>query len=192
MCHWIEKSNETVLDSKWLKIEKKAFAIEDGIEVPEYYIINNNDSALCVCYLESKNQFVLIRQYRPGIEKNTICHPGGRLEDKDNSIIDGALRELLEETGFTPYNTVALGKFAQIPAIATAHVHLFLVFCSSTNKLTPSPDPTEDLEIITIEKDNLISLINSGKMDCIACIAASYRALDLLDKSANKAINSGN
>jgi ADP-ribose pyrophosphatase len=69
--------------------------LPNGREIIEYYIVERQDSAICVCQIDG--QVLLVRQYRPGIGKTTLCHPGGRIEKDDQSPVQGALRKLLEE-----------------------------------------------------------------------------------------------
>jgi 8-oxo-dGTP pyrophosphatase MutT (NUDIX family) len=113
----------------------------------------------------------------PGIEKSTCCCTGGRLEDEDRSPVDGALRELLEETGLSPKVVRDFGAFAQIPAVETGRVHLFLVECEAAPLRPNNRDHTEDIFIEFVPITRLEELIAAGDMDCVACVAASYKLL---------------
>jgi len=177
---WLETSSQVLLDSQWLKVSVKSFDLPNGAHIPEYYIIEKQDSALAVCYLEDEDRFVLVRQYRPGVGKHTTCHPGGLLDASDASPLKGALRELLEETGYRAYKTVDLGSFAPAPAFWTNHVHIYLVYCRSVSRTAATPEPTEDLELVSLPRAALLSVVNSGEMDCTLCALASYRALEAL------------
>jgi ADP-ribose pyrophosphatase len=143
--------------------------------VPEYYIVKRGDSAICVCRIG--DNVMLVRQYRPGIRKVTLCHPGGRIEEADDSTVQGVLRELLEETGLVPDEIRALGKFAQIPAVETDYVHLFVANCTKASDGFGKPDVTEDLSTELVPVAQLEHIIEVGGMDCVACVAASYRLL---------------
>jgi 8-oxo-dGTP pyrophosphatase MutT (NUDIX family) len=120
---------------------------------------------------------MLVRQYRPGIRKVTLCHPGGRIEEADGSTVRGVLRELLEETGLVPDEIRALGRFAQIPAVETDYVHLFVANCTKASDGFGKPDVTEDLSTELVPVAQLEHIIEAGVMDCVACVAASYRVL---------------
>ena len=172
---WQRKTRETVLDSPWMRVYKDKYILPDGQQIPDYFIWESGDSALCVCRI-GEDKILLTRQYRPGIEKYTVCHPGGRLESSDASPVSGAIRELLEETGYSPQKVISLGTFGQVPAITPNRVHIFLVQCEPLpNQPTPEPSEKIDVELVPIPK--LKELIASGDMDCIACVAASYLAL---------------
>jgi 8-oxo-dGTP pyrophosphatase MutT (NUDIX family) len=122
----------------------------------------------------------LVRQYRPGIKRVTLCHPGGRIEKGDPSPVHGALRELLEETGLKSDRVRRMGAFAQIPAVETGRVHMYLVDCSSLASDLAGLDTTEDLAIVLRPISELPALVASGEMDCLGCVAASWRLLLML------------
>lgn len=172
---WRRTSRKTVLDSLWIRVYEDEYIVPDGQKLPHYFIWESGDSALCVCQV-GEDKVLLTRQYRPGIEKYTICHPGGRLEPSDASPVSGATRELLEETGYVPKQVTPLGKFGQIPAMTPNRIHIFLVQCEpSPNQPTPEPSEKIDVKLLPISK--LEELITSGEMDCVACVAATYLAL---------------
>jgi hypothetical protein len=73
---WQRVANRVVLDSPWLRVTLNSFVLPEGRRIPEYYIVERSDAAICVCRVGA--QVLLVRQYRPGIGKETLCHPGGR------------------------------------------------------------------------------------------------------------------
>ena len=174
---WQRETRKTVLDSPWIKVHEDSYVLPDGQQIPHYFIWESGDSALCVCKI--RENVLLTRQYRPGIEKQTVCHPGGRLESLDVSPVSGAMRELLEETGYSPRKITPLGTFGQIPAITPNRVYVFLVECESSAS-QPSREPSEKIEVELVPITKLEGLVASGEMDCIACVAATYLALNTI------------
>lgn len=182
MNKWITIKSDIALDTSWITVSKNSFQIPGGALIPEYYIIQQNDSAVCPCFVDGR--FVLVKQYRPGVEKFVICHPGGRVDSDDKNPLAAASRELIEETGCVAKATIPLGSFAQIPAISTGRVHMFLVFC---DRLTPElscPEESEQVSVLLKTPEELLAHIESGDMDCAACVCATYRALEYINKSA--------
>lgn len=171
---WQRQTRKKVLDSEWIKVFEDSYTLPNGHQIPHYFIWESSNSALCVCKIDDK--VLLTQQYRPGIEKHTVCHPGGRLESQDSSPMSGALRELLEETGYSPHKVTPIGNFGQIPAITPNRVHFFLVECKPSPGLS-KPDASEKIDTRLVPIEELKSLIASGEMDCVACIAATYLAL---------------
>lgn len=174
---WKVLASKKLVDSPWLQVFENSYELPNGAVIPTYYLTERSDSVLCACFTGS--HFVMVRQYRPGIQESTLCHPGGRLEAEDSSPVSGALRELLEETGYQPVSVEPLGAFAQIPAVSAAKVHLFVVRCEASAQ--DRPDATEDLSVILLTPSELEAAINAGQVNCVACVALSYRALRRLN-----------
>lgn len=173
---WQRIVKKLVVDSPWMKVYENSYRLPNGINLSHYYIWETGDSALCFCRV--KDQAVLVRQYRPGIEKVTLCHPGGRLESSDISPSSGALREVLEETGFVSKSIKKIGSFGQVPALSPNRLHLFLVDCKKKQAALPlRHDHAEDIAIELVPLHKLEEVIGSGVMDCIACVALTYRVL---------------
>jgi ADP-ribose pyrophosphatase YjhB (NUDIX family) len=107
----------------------------------------------------------------------------GVLTAEDKSPVHGALRELLEETGLAPDRVRHLGAFGQIPAVETGRVHMYLVDCSLAKRAVLNLDATEDLSTLLVPISKLGSIIENGDMDCLACVAATYKLLLLQGES---------
>lgn len=180
MSGWIRDTSRIVLENPWLKVREDSYSLPNGNKIPKYYIEERADSAISVCVIGS--DVLLVRQYRPGLEKKTLCHPGGRVEASDSSAKAGGLRELLEETGYTPTTCDILGVFGQIPAVSTAKIHVLMVECAGDKKRSPTHDPNEDIEVEVVPISTLRDIIARGDMDCVACVAASYMALSRLGR----------
>lgn len=73
----------------------------------------------------SRDEFVLIKQFRTAAEDILWEFPAGTLE-KGESPLFCAKREIIEETGFEAKHWKKLGKFMPAPGISTEMMHLFL------------------------------------------------------------------
>src|SRR5579859_5168356 len=69
--------------------------------------------------------FVLVRQYRIGIDAPTLEIPGGVIDDGQEPAF-AALRELREETGYGGGTLVSLGATQPNPALQNNWHHMFL------------------------------------------------------------------
>ena len=112
-------------------------------------------------------EVLFIKQFRHGIQSETLEIPGGIIEENEVPI-DGAKRELLEETGYSSNEWVDLGFVSPNPAIQSNLCYVFLAKnVVKTNDTDFDPDeeifsklvPLDKLsETIALEVNNAIVL----------------------------------
>tara|TARA_B100000963_G_scaffold354716_1_gene371695 strand:+ start:873 stop:1370 length:498 start_codon:yes stop_codon:yes gene_type:complete len=90
-----------VFKTKWFNITKFNY------EQSEYFKLNQPEGIVILPHTKD-NKLILIEQYRPCQKRKTIEFPSGCLE-KNESNLDCAKRELLEETGYTANSWDLLG-----------------------------------------------------------------------------------
>src|SRR5918996_3382897 len=102
-----------------------------------------------VLALTKKGEVILIRQYRHGVCDVLWEFPGG--------VVEGAKRELLEETGYTASNVIPLGKLYPNPAFQTNTLYCFLAL-DAERVGEQNLDAGEDIEVPLVPLDQLIEL----------------------------------
>lgn len=84
------------------------------------------DEIATLCYVIDGDEVLLIKQKR-GIGEGNINGPGGKVEEKDNSIKEAAIREVKEEVEVTPENVEKVGEVDFIFGDNPFHqVHVYL------------------------------------------------------------------
>lgn len=100
-----------------------------------------------------KNEILLIRQFRPPVNRHVIEFPAG-LNDKGDTIEEAARRELLEETGYYARHLTFLAEgplsSGASGEILTVYLARDLEFVGITDR-----DETEDIEVIARPLANL-------------------------------------
>jgi 8-oxo-dGTP pyrophosphatase MutT (NUDIX family) len=110
-----------------------------------------------------KNEIVLIRQYRFGADRVELEIPGGAVNDGEPPL-EAGLRELLEETGYAGEHGRIIGKVCPNPAIQDNFCYTVLV--ENVKKVAkPMLDEMEDIEVLTMSKDETFALIQNGTIN---------------------------
>ena len=138
----------------------------------DFYVIESLEW-VNVIPVTKENEVILIRQYRHGIQDVTLEIPGGIVEPGDTPL-EGARRELREETGYTDGDMVCLGMVHSNPAIFNNRCHTYLALdCQQDGE--QSLDDKEDIEVVIKQLDEIPGLIKEGAISHSLILAAFYR-----------------
>ncbi len=95
---WDVLESEHLFNRPWLTVRRDTVRLPNGTVHPEYYVLEY-PSWINVIAITVEGKFVMVKQYRHGlgIVATELC--AGVVEEGEDPL-DGARRELLEETGF--------------------------------------------------------------------------------------------
>lgn len=128
-----------------------------------------------VLAITKNNEVVLIRQYRHGVQDVLFELPGGVVDEGEDPL-EGAKRELLEETGYGGGNIVEVGRVYPNPAIQQNTLYCYLatdVEWVGEQDL----DESEEIEVVLVPLDELVSMVQQGKLLHALNIAVVFQAL---------------
>jgi ADP-ribose pyrophosphatase len=135
-----------------------------------FYVIDTNDWVNIIPITED-GRIVMIRQYRHGSKEITLEIPGGLVDE--TSPEDAAVRELLEETGYSGERVTFLGATNPNPAIFNNLCHTYLV--EGAKKVSEiNLDPDEDIEVELMEISEIPALIEKGVISHALVIVAFH------------------
>ncbi len=168
---WKILRSENVADCKIFNVRRDySIRDSDGAEFP-FYCLENPDW-VNIIPITKTGEVVLIEQYRHGIEEITMEIPGGMVDNGEDARL-AAMRELVEETGFVPQETILLGQSRPNPAIQNNWVYHYLAIdCEKHHE--PAFDATESVLTTLIPFDDVQNLISNGKITHSLVIAAFY------------------
>lgn len=137
------------------------------------FFILESTSWVNIIPLTSDGKVVMVRQYRHGTGEVTLEIPGGLVEESDTPET-AAMRELVEETGYTAQKVVSLGNVQPNPAIQNNRCYSFL---AQDVRLTreQSQDEKEDIEVVLKPLSEIPEAIRNGEITHALVLAAFYR-----------------
>jgi ADP-ribose pyrophosphatase len=110
--------------SEWMTVVSKDVQLSPDARIETYYAIEQPSYLATVAVTEGR--ILLVRQYRPAIERYSLELPGGLL-DQDEDPATGIARELLEETGYTTETITQIGKTATCSSRINNHMYSFFI-----------------------------------------------------------------
>ena len=134
-----------------------------------------------VIALTKQQEMVLVRQYRHGAQKVILELPGGAMDAEDQSPMQAARRELLEETGYASDTFIQIGCVSPNPANQTNLIYSFLAL--DAEKVGGQHlDSTEDIEVVLKPLDDVIRMAKNGELLQSMQVSAVFFALAYWDR----------
>ena len=175
-----------ILDSKYLyktngiALRIDQCEIQNG-NVFEPYVIETG-TWVNVVALTKEREVILEKQYRHGAGQVMLEIPAGVMDEEDESPLQAAKRELLEETGYTSDQFIEIGKVYPNPATHNNLTYSFLAL--DVEKVgQQSLDETEEIEVSLIPFDELIELAREGGLPQALHISALFFAMAYLERN---------
>jgi len=153
----------------WFTVERQKVRLPDGKIVADYHRITLPDCAGVVAQVED-GRFLTARQYRHGPGRVSLTLPGGAL-DPGEAPLDGAKRELREETGFEAAFWKPLGSFTMNANYGCGTLHLFLA-TGARRTVAANNDDLEESELVFLTQDELRTAVHDGQVAVLAAAAA--------------------
>ncbi|HLT41166.1 MAG TPA: NUDIX hydrolase [Sphingobacteriaceae bacterium] len=171
---WKILSSEYLVKAPWAVLRKDSCLMPSGHIVPEYYVLEYPNWVNVVA-LTDKNQIVLVRQYRHGIQKSLLEIPGGMIDEGEDSLA-AAKRELLEETGYKFDSFENICELFPNPATSNNITTTYLA--RGGRKVQEQElDLQEDIEVILASPSEVKELLLQNKFEQALHAAALFYAL---------------
>jgi 8-oxo-dGTP pyrophosphatase MutT (NUDIX family) len=176
---WKRLGSETLLETPYFNLRSDRLRLPDGVVKDPYYVLERPDAAI-VFPVTGDGEVVLVRQYRPPLERMELGLPAGLIEEGEVPQV-AARRELAEETGYGGGGWEPLGALASSPSLKNNWAYLFLAR-GVEETAPPDPDEHESIEVVRVPLGEVSGLVRSGEIVSSSGVAAVMLALDRLDE----------
>jgi ADP-ribose pyrophosphatase len=132
--------------------------------------------------ITEQNELILIKQYRPALNKYVIELPAGLVEDDEDYMATGR-RELIEETGYSSSDLTLLTEGVISTGINTEEWRV--VIANNVKEASPevlanhSGDDNEDIEVLKVSLDGLYTALENLRSDDVAVDLRIYGLVEL-------------
>lgn len=171
---WKMRSSSYVYKDKWFRARADSCEFPDGRIIEPYYVVEVPDWTNVIVVTEEE-RVILVRQYRYPVDQVTLELPGGVIE-KGEEPMAAAKREMQEETGYTSDDLELLMKLAPNPAINNNTAYFFLARNARPAATILNPDLYEDIDVLSLSKEEMIALVRDNKMQHGVQIGPVYEA----------------
>ena len=167
--------SERIYEGRILNLRVDQIRTSRGVEALREIV--ENGGAVAVVAIDDQQRVVLVKQYRHAVRAVITEIPAGKLDGAEDPL-EGAQRELREETGFRAGQWQVLGRIEPSPAWSTEFIYLYLA-----TELIPGPTAMEEDEAIELSLMPLteaIELTRTGAITDGKTVAALFLALAAL------------
>uniref|UniRef100_A0A914BZH2 Nudix hydrolase domain-containing protein n=1 Tax=Acrobeloides nanus TaxID=290746 RepID=A0A914BZH2_9BILA len=182
---------EIVYPGKWMTTRRIKFRLksngqEGTWESAHRSVAKDYKNADCIGVLailkkEGRKYFVLIRQYRIPTRSWVVEFPAGHIDDTDPDIEEAGIRELKEETGYTPtkIHGWSYGRQFLDTGLGDESFRFLFVEIDGDAEINKNPqqqlDHDEHCEVLLVECDQLLNFLddinkNSTDTEVLACL----------------------
>lgn len=139
------------------------------------------DTWATIMALTRQQEVILIRQYRHGVKDIIWEFPGGVVEPHEDPL-EGARRELLEETGYAAGSFIQTGVLSPNPDNHSNHIHTFLAL--DAEKVSGQAlDANEEIQVFPTALAEVIRMARAGELPQAMQVSALFLGLAHLGRA---------
>jgi len=170
----IEK-REVMYQGRAFDVQRLSLRLPNG-KLRPYDFVRHLPS-ITVLPVTADGKILFVRQYRVGLDGMLLELPAGSLDEGEDPL-DGARRELREETGLDAAELVKLGEAYLAPGYCDEYMSFFLA-----RQLTPAPLEQDEDEFLTVEAYPIaetLAMARRGEIHDSKTLAALFLAEKML------------
>ncbi len=170
-----ETVNSTLVFDECVKIRKDTLKLDDN-SLYDYYTILTAPAAVMIIAKTEDDCFILNMEYRHPVGQSILSCPGGCLS-KEEPPLEGALRELIEETGYSSDLLRLIGESFPFPGLSPQKT--YYVEATNCKKIgSPQLERAEFIDTLLMSTEEVRAYIASGRpVDGLLCAALYFHSL---------------
>jgi 8-oxo-dGTP pyrophosphatase MutT (NUDIX family) len=165
------RSRRVAYDNPWLTVWHDEVTHPDGSD-GIYGVVHFQNLAVGVLVLDEQDRTVLVGQHRYTLDEVSWEIPEGGVPAGE-SALEGAQRELREETGLEAATWVELGRFTLSNSITDERAVLFLA--TGLTHGEAAPEPSESLEVRWMPFSDVLAMTLDGRIHDVLTVVAIER-----------------
>ncbi len=169
MDHVKVKKRDLVYQGTIIDVYKDVVVLPNGgFETWDY--VEHRTGAAAVVAITTEGKMLLVKQYRPALERYTWELPAGARRSKEEDYLETAKRELLEETGYLSNDIVHLMSIQTTVAFCNEPIEVFLA-SDCFHEREQQLDDAEYIEVAEWDVEVLLEKIYSGELQDAKTVA---------------------
>jgi len=174
---WVRRSRRVAYENAWVTVWHDEVTRPDG-EPGIYGLVHFANLAVGVVVLDDDDRILLVGQHRYTIDAMSWEIPEGGVPAGE-SALDGAARELREETGVRATDWLELGRLHLSNSVSDEAAVLFSARAAAHG--LAEPDGTEQLDVRWVPFEEALTMTLDGRItDALSVCAIQRLALDRL------------
>jgi 8-oxo-dGTP pyrophosphatase MutT (NUDIX family) len=169
---WTRRTRRVAYENPWITIWHDEVIRPDG-EAGIYGVVHFANLAVGVLALDDADRVLLVGQHRYALDRYSWEIPEGGVPAGE-SALDGARRELREETGIEATDWVEMSRSHLSNSVSDEEAVAFLATGLSHGVATP--DGTESLVVRWVPFDEVVAMTLDGRISDALTILAVHRA----------------
>ena len=170
------ESSQTIFEGHIVKLTVDQVRLPDGN--PAQREVVYHPGGVAVLALDGEDRVYLVRQYRYPIRQLLLELPAGKLDHGQEDPIEGARRELAEETGLEAGEWTYLGHILASPGFCTEDLHMYLA--RELTRKEQHLDEDEFLDVVTMPFAQLAEQVMDGTITDAKTVSTTLKVKVML------------
>jgi len=177
---WNKIKSAIVFDHKWFKLRQDTVQLPNG-NIIDDYIVSERPDVVLIFPLTTENEVVMVEQYKHAAGEIMLEFPGGFFNINEEKPAQAALRELIEETGYTCEKISKIANIIDNPTKDCNNTYLFIAYnCKKVRQ--QQLDDTENIDVKLVPLNKIENKIMNHEIKATLSVALGLMALKILEK----------